>query len=110
MDDDLNTADAISTVFDITYAANTALSNTEANAVSVVEKALSLIKEIGSVLGLFNKSEENVLDDEIEALINERNEARQNKDYKKADEIRDKLKAMNIELKDTPMGVKWTRI
>ena len=46
----------------------------------------------------------------IEALINERNEARQNKDYKKADEIRDKLKAMNIELKDTPMGVKWTRI
>lgn len=110
MDDDLNTADAISTVFDITYQANTALSNTEPNAVLVVEKALGLIKEIGSVLGLFNRESDSVLDSEIEALIEERNEARKNKDYKKADEIRDKLKAMNIELKDTPMGVKWTRI
>ena len=49
------------------------------------------------------------LDAKVEALIEERNEARKAKDWAKADEIRDKLKAMNIVLKDTPMGVKWSR-
>ena len=110
MDDDLNTADAISTVFDIAYAANTALSTTEANAVSVCEKALLLIREIGAVLGLFEKKMERGLDAVVEELIEKRNEARKNKDWAEADRIRDELKAMNIELKDTPMGVKWTRI
>lgn len=110
MDDDLNTADAISTVFDIAYAANTALSNTDANAVSVCEKALSLIREIGAVLGLFEKKTDQGLDAVVEELIEKRNEARKNKDWAEADRIRDELKAMNIELKDTPMGVKWTRI
>lgn len=110
MDDDLNTADAISTVFDIAYASNTALSNTEANAVEVVEKALGLIREIGSVLGIFVKNTEQNLDSVVEELIEKRNEARKNKDWAEADRIRDELKAMNIELKDTPMGVKWTRI
>ena len=46
----------------------------------------------------------------VEELIEKRNEARKNKDWAEADRIRDELKAMNIELKDTPMGVKWTRI
>lgn len=109
MDDDLNTADAISTVFDIAYAANTALSNTEPNAIEVIEKALSLIREIGSVLGLFEKKKAS-LDEEVEALIVKRNEARANKNWAEADAIRDKLKEMKIELKDTPMGVKWTKL
>ncbi len=109
MDDDLNTADAISTVFDIAYAANTALSNEKANAISVCEKALSLIREIGAVLGLFEKKTDQNLDAVIEEMIEKRNEARKNKDWAEADRIRDELKAMNIELKDTPMGVKWTR-
>ncbi len=110
MDDDLNTADAIAAIFDIVYAANTGLSPDGKNSVQIAEKALATIRELGNVLGLFNREKENSLDAEIEALIEERNEARKAKDFKRADEIRDKLKAMNIELKDTPMGVKWSRI
>ena len=110
MDDDLNTADAIAAIFDIVYAANTGLSKEGGNSVKIAEKALNTIRELGNVLGLFNTEKENSLDAEIEALIEERNEARKAKDWSKADEIRDKLKAMNIELKDTPMGVKWSRI
>ncbi len=110
MDDDLNTADAIAAIFDLIYAANTGLSNESKNAVSVIKKALDMIDELGSVLGLFTKNEDKSIDAEIEAMIAERNAARQAKDWAKADEIRDKLKAMNIELKDTPMGVKWSYI
>ena len=108
MDDDLNTADAIAAIFDIVYASNTDLSTDEKNSEEIINKALCVISELGEVLGLFNKSKSDSLDAEIEALIEERNKARQEKDWAKADEIRDKLKAMNIVLKDTPMGVKWS--
>ncbi|MBQ3038912.1 MAG: cysteine--tRNA ligase, partial [Clostridia bacterium] len=108
MDDDLNTADAIAAIFDIVYASNTDLSTDEKNSEEIINKALGVISELGEVLGLFNKSKSDSLDAEIEALIEERNKARQEKDWAKADEIRDKLKAMNIVLKDTPMGVKWS--
>ena len=67
-----------------------------------------MIKELGGVLGLFNKSEEKSLDAEIEGLIEERTKARAEKNWAKADEIRDKLKAMNVILEDTPNGVKWS--
>lgn len=110
MDDDLNTADAIAAIFDLIYAANTNLSNESKNASSVIKKALDMIDELGGVLGLFTKSADKSIDDEIEAMIEERNAARAAKDWAKADKIRDKLKAMNIELKDTPMGVKWSYI
>jgi len=109
MEDDLNTADAISVIFDITYAANTSLSNEKKNAAFAVEKTLGLIRELGGVLGIFNREKESSLDAEIEELIEKREAARKVKDFKTADEIRDKLKAMNIVLKDTPMGVKWTK-
>ena len=109
MDDDLNTADAISVIFDITYAANTYFSNDAKNATVLLEKTLGLIRELGSVLGIFTKETKSNLDAEIEALIEKREEARKIKDFKTADEIRDKLKSMNIVLKDTPMGVKWTK-
>ncbi len=108
MDDDLNTADAISVIFDIVYAANTDLSNEGKNAKEIITKTLDTIKELGAVLGLFNKSENKSLDAEIEAMIEERNQARAEKNWAKADEIRDKLKEMHIVLKDTPMGVKWS--
>ncbi len=110
MDDDLNTADAIAAIFDIVYLANTNLSDKGGNSVEIAEVLLSSIKELSNVLGLFTKDEEGSLDAEVEDLIAARNEARKAKDWAKADEIRDKLKAMNIELKDTPMGVKWSRI
>ncbi len=108
MDDDLNTADAIASIFDIVYASNTYLSTEEKNATSVINKALEVISELGNILGLFTKSKANSLDSEIEALIEERNKARAEKNWAKADEIRDKLKEMHIVLKDTPMGVKWS--
>lgn len=110
MDDDLNTADAIAAIFDIVYAANTELSQEEKNAKSVVKKTLDMIDELGAVLGLFQKSQDKSIDSEIEELIEQRNKARAEKDWASADAIRNKLKAMNIELKDTPMGVKWSYI
>lgn len=109
MEDDFNTADAISVIFDITYAANTSLSTEKKNARAIVEKTLNLIRELGNVLGIFTREKEKSVDSEIEALIAKREEARKVKDFKTADEIRDRLKAMNIELKDTPMGVKWAK-
>lgn len=110
MDDDLNTADAIAAIFDIIYIANTDISNDAADSRLIIDAVLDMIRELGAVLGLFCKKENEVLDSDIEELIKQRNEARAAKDYAKADEIRDKLKNMNIELKDTPAGVKWTRI
>lgn len=110
MDDDLNTAEAIAAIFDIVYASNTALSNENKNAKVVVEKTLDLIHELGGVLGLFQKTQEKSIDAEVEELIEKRNKARSEKNWAEADAIRDKLKAMNIELKDTPMGVKWNYI
>ncbi len=108
MDDDLNTADAIASIFDIVYACNTYLSTENKNSVEVINKALETIAELGGILGLFTKSRKNSLDAEIEAMIEERNKARAEKNWAKADEIRDKLKEMHIVLKDTPMGVKWS--
>ena len=108
MDDDLNTADAIAAIFDIVYASNTALSNEKKNAKTVVQKTLDLIRELGNVLGVFQKSNKKSIDSEIEGLIEKRNKARAEKNWAEADAIRDKLKEMNIVLKDTPMGVKWS--
>ena len=106
MDDDLNTADAIAAIFDIVYMANTEI-NVESSKQSV-EKTLELIRELGGVLGLFIKETKKSIDAEIEELITERNKARAEKNWAKADEIRDKLKEMNIVLKDTPNGVQWS--
>ncbi len=106
MDDDLNTADAIAAIFDIVYIANTKI--TSASGKAAIDIALSLIRELGGVLGLFTKQEDKSLDDEVEELIKQRNEARAAKDWATADAIRDKLKEMNIVLKDTPDGVKWS--
>ncbi len=106
MDDDLNTADAIASIFDIVYIANTEITSDSGKA--AIELALSLIRELGAVLGLFNKETKKSLDAEVEELIKQRNEARAAKDWATADAIRDKLKEMNIVLKDTPDGVKWS--
>lgn len=106
MDDDLNTADAIAAIFDIVYIANTEI--TSASGKEAIELALSLIRELGGVLGLFGKETKKSLDAEVEELIKKREEARKVKNWAEADAIRDKLKEMNIVLKDTPDGVKWS--
>lgn len=106
MDDDLNTADAIAAIFDIVYLANTKLDENSSKA--SISAVLDMIRELGAVLGLFEKKEDKNLDAEVEALIEERAKARAEKNWARADEIRDKLKEMNIVLKDTPNGVQWS--
>ena len=105
MDDDLNTAGATAAIFDIVYAANTELTGESSKA--IIEKTLGLIRELGGVLGLFQKQKKSI-DAEIEELIEKRNKARAEKNWAEADAIRDRLKAMNIVLKDTPTGVQWS--
>lgn len=106
MDDDLNTAGAIAAIFDIVYMANTEINGESTK--QTIEQTIALIHELGNVLGLFNKETKRSIDAEVEALIEERNKARAEKNWARADEIRDKLREMNIILKDTPQGVQWS--
>lgn len=108
MDDDLNTADGLSALFDLTREINTALAQPRSKA--FCEEAAKMFDAIADVLGILYNRREESLDSEVEALIAARQEARKNKDYKKADEIRDQLSAMGIALKDTPQGVQWSRV
>ena len=110
MDDDFNTADALAAIFDLTKFINlNALSSTSKKFISDCK---DLFLELTNVLGLLynNKSTELPLDSEIEDLIEKRNEARKNKDFKESDRIRDYLKSINIILEDTKDGVKWKYI
>ena len=107
MDDDLNTADAISAIFELVKFANT-----NANDASSKAFAAALKKEIvalSDVLGLIVERKEENLDAEIEKMIEERQAARKARDFKRADEIRDELLAQGIILEDTREGVKWKR-
>ncbi len=107
MEDDLNTADALAAVFMLVRDINTAIANGAGK--TAVAAFAEIFDSLTGVLGLvYNRNTEN-LDAEVEALIAERSEARRRKDFKTADEIRDKLKDMGIILEDTPQGVKWTR-
>ncbi len=108
MDDDINTADAISAIFDIVKYINIEFG--ENSTKGDISAALDLIYELGGVLGIIEEKKEEILDSDIEALIEERNQARKNKDFARADQIRDELKAAGIELEDTRQGVKWKRI
>ncbi|MGI6722282.1 MAG: cysteine--tRNA ligase [Anaerovoracaceae bacterium] len=103
MDDDLNTADAISAVFELITAINTAVRGGCSR--EFAQKSLDILKELTYVLGLLQQEEDESIDDDIQALVDERQEARKNKNYARADEIRDMLKEKGITLKDTPQGV-----
>ena len=104
MDDDLNTADAISAVFELITAVNTAVKDGCSR--EFAEKSLETLQELTDVLGLLQQEEEAApVDDEIKALVEERQEARKNKNFARADEIRDLLKERGITLTDTPQGV-----
>lgn len=107
MDDDFNTADGIAVIFDLIKYINTNVSDSTTK--KTLQNAYDLFMELSGVLGILNKKEE-VLDEEIERLIEERQKARKEKDFKLADEIRDDLKEKGIVLEDTPQGVKWKRI
>lgn len=104
MEDDLNTADAISVLFEIVSDANKSL-HAEANpSVPVLQKTLDLLKELGGVLGLLNRTEKAEVSEEIKNLLAEREQARKEKNWAKSDEIRDCLKEKGIIVKDTAQG------
>ena len=107
MDDDLNTADAISAIFELVKFANTHGGETSSR--EFVERVRKEIIELSDILGLIVEKEEENLDDAIEKLIQERQAARKARDFKRADEIRDELLAQGIILEDTREGVKWKR-
>ena len=109
MDDDLNTADAISVIFEIVSEVNKAVTAESNSSLKIIDEAYVLIKELGGVLGLFQKSSENSGGDEVEKILAERKLARENKDWAKSDELRDKLKAMGFTVKDTPAGQQLTK-
>lgn len=103
MDDDLNTADAISVIFDVVRDVNSSLDENTSK-----EQALRIalfIRELGSVLGLFGKETKETVPAEIQELIDKRSQARKDKNFALADEIRGKLLEKGIVLKDTPQGV-----
>lgn len=105
MDDDFNTADGISVIFELVRDINIHVS--ENSSLDLVEEALNILMELSGVIGILRKEKEDV-SDEIESLIEQRQEARKNRDFATADKIRDQLKDMGIVLEDTPQGVKWS--
>ena len=108
MDDDFNTADAITAIFDLIKDTNTNI--TIDSSKELAPKALELIRELGAPLGMFQKSTKGNLEEEIEALIAKRQQARKDRDFALADKIRDELKDRGIVLEDTPQGVRWKMI
>lgn len=107
MDDDFNTSDAISSVFELVKLANT---NSNVNSSKAfLEEMKTKITTLTDVLGLEVVKENEMLDEEIDSLIAERQQARKDKDFKRADEIRDLLLEKGIILEDTREGVRWKR-
>ncbi|MCR5545256.1 MAG: cysteine--tRNA ligase [Lachnospiraceae bacterium] len=107
MDDDFNTADAISAIFELVKFANQNTSD-DSSKTFVLELRKELVM-LSDVLGIILEKEKEVLDEDIEALIAERQAARKEKNFQRADEIRDELLNMGIVLEDTREGVKWKR-
>lgn len=107
MDDDFNTADAITVLFELSKDLNTNVTINSSK--ELVTKSLELMRELGKPLGMLQKTTKGSLEDEVEALIEQRQQARKNRDFALADKIRDDLKARGIVLEDTPQGVRWKK-
>ena len=107
MDDDFNTADAIAAIFELVKFANT--NAKEGSSKAFVQALKDEIVTLSDICGLIVEKKEEMLDGDIEALIAERQAARKEKNFKRADEIRDELLAKGIILEDTREGVKWKR-
>lgn len=108
MEDDFNTADAITAIFEMVKVANSSL--TAESPLSLITGCKELITSLCDILGVECKKEESLLDEDIEKLIEERQAARKNRDFARSDEIRDELVAKGIQLEDTREGVRWKRI
>jgi len=108
MDDDLNTSVALAAVHDLTRQVNTALARRALREENKRE-VIAAIDRIDSVLNVFGEPQRQMLDDQIQRLIDERQEARHRRDFARGDEIRDELAAQGIILEDTKDGVRWKR-
>ena len=107
MDDDLNTADAIAAIFELVTEINKDVK--DGCSKEMAEKSLDILLELTGVLGLLETEKDESVDDEISKLVEERQQARAEKNFQRADEIRDMLKERGITLKDTPQGVQIIR-
>ena len=107
MEDDFNTADAVSAIFNLVKYANT--NTDETSSKEFLEQLKGLIVKLADVLGLIVEKKEEMLDEEVESLIAERQAARKSKNFQRADEIRNELLEKGIILEDTREGVKWKR-
>lgn len=103
MDDDLNTADAIAAIFELVTEINKDVK--DGCSKEMAEKSLDILLELTGVLGLLETEKDESVDDEISKLVEERQQARAEKNFQRADEIRNMLKERGITLKDTPQGV-----
>lgn len=108
MDDDFNTADAISAVFELVKLSNSTIS--EESGKAYLSELKKEIETLCGVLGIITEKKKEALDSEIEAMIEARQQARKSKNFALADEIRGKLLDMGIVLEDTREGVKWKRV
>jgi len=108
MDADFNTADAVTAVFNLVKLANSEISAESSS--ELIKEVRGLIVLLSDVLGVKVVKEKEILDEEIEALIKERTEARKSKNFARADEIREILTSKGIVLEDTREGVKWKRM
>ena len=108
MDDDLNTSVALAAIHDLTREVNTAMARGSLRQDDQRE-VLATLERIDSVLNVFGRTQPRVLDEEIQRLIDERQDARHRRDFKRADEIRDQLADNGIVLEDTKDGVRWKR-
>ena len=110
MDDDFNTANAISVLFELVRAINIATADENQPTKAGAQACLDMVHEFTDVLGLLYSRKEESLDEKVEPMIADRQAARAAKNWAEADRIRDELKAMGIELKDTKQGVQWKKI
>lgn len=108
MDDDFNTADAIAAIFELVKLAN--ISCSADSSLELVDTISDKICSLCDILGIIVKKEKELLDEEIESLIQERQEARKSKNFARADEIRELLRQKGIVLEDTREGVRWKRV
>ena len=108
MDDDFNTAGALASLFDMVREFNVSID--ESSSKRIIVETRKLLLSLGGVLGFFaGFGKDEMLDEDIDKMIAERQEARKAKDFTRADEIRDELKELGIVLEDTPTGVRWKR-
>ena len=107
MEDDFNTADAVSAIFELVKLANSTADASSTK--SYVSCLLKAIEQLCDVLGIITERKTEVLDSEIEEMIAARQQARKDRNFARADEIRDELTAKGIVLEDTREGVRWKR-